>query len=60
MIACFVCNNLKGDFVPEEATHEDRVWSARNHIMERRSERMKDFDSWCEEERQHGERQPEG
>ena len=46
--ACFVCNNLKGAFFPGGSTHEERVVSAREHIMQRRAEKIeKDFRSWC-------------
>ena len=45
--ACFVCNNLKGSFVPEGSTQKKRIASAKEHIMQRRAEKISDeFSSW--------------
>ena len=50
VIACYVCNNLKGFFVPEfELTATNRtayIDAVRDHIMSKRSEKMRDFATW--------------
>ena len=48
VLSCVVCNRLKANFVPEPAidpTKERRkyITAVRKHIMERRSDRLKDF-----------------
>ena len=42
MTACFVCNNLKGDFEPGGSCREEKIVSARQHIMKRRAEKIED------------------
>lgn len=54
VIACYVCNKVKGAFVPEfSLTKSNRVKyinAIRDEIMKRRSKNMRDFASWT-----HGE-----
>ncbi len=49
VLSCFVCNNLRGNFVPIGATVAQRaeyIHLLRVHVMGRRAERMRDFASW--------------
>ena len=48
--ACFVCNNLKGDFCPDGKNRKERIASARAHVMARRAEKLADFASWTHSE----------
>ena len=48
--SCFVCNNLKSDFVPEGSSREARIDSSRQHIMKQRSRKIEeDFKSWWQD-----------
>jgi hypothetical protein len=50
VLSCFVCNNLKGSFVPPDIQMADNrsayIHHIRVHVMSRRAERMQDFASW--------------
>ncbi len=50
VIACAVCNRLKSSFIPKiQLTEKSRVKyidEIRHHVMNRRSEKMKDYASW--------------
>jgi CRISPR/Cas system Type II protein with McrA/HNH and RuvC-like nuclease domain len=54
VIACHVCNKLKGKFVPDFAlTSSNRTKylnAVRDEIMKRRSKNMRDFASWTHAE----------
>jgi hypothetical protein len=49
-LSCFVCNNLKGAFIPSislnPANRAAYIHQIRVHVMARRAERMQDFASW--------------
>jgi len=48
--SCMVCNLLKGDYVPpgpyEKEKRQEFIAQIRQHVMERRAEKMADFISW--------------
>ncbi len=45
--SCYVCNNLKGEFVPEGATKSERIQSSRIYIAGRRDEKInEEFSTW--------------
>lgn len=46
VIACSVCNNLKGKYNPEGDNREEMITKARQYIFERRAEKIQDFLSW--------------
>lgn len=46
VIACNVCNNLKGKYNPEGDNREEKIANARKYIFERRAEKIPDFLSW--------------
>jgi len=54
VVACRICNMLKGDYAPPPELYEsDRAGytqKVRAHIATRRAERMVDFFSWTEVE----------
>jgi hypothetical protein len=56
VIACYVCNVLKGDFCPPikltSQTKTRYIDAVRDHIMARRSKHMRDFASWTHEEKE--------
>ena len=47
--ACYVCNNLKGDFKDHKyaPTREEKLRLARRYVMGRRAQKMEVFDPWC-------------
>jgi len=53
VMACFVCNNLRGAFVPDFPLTDRRKFidAIRDEIMHRRSKHMRDYASWT-----HGDR----
>lgn len=50
VLSCFVCNNLKSNFVPSIALGPDNraayIQLVRVHVMGRRAECMQDFATW--------------
>lgn len=54
VIACYVCNKLKGRFVPDFALTDSNgikyLNAVRDEIMMRRSKNMRDFASWTHAE----------
>ena len=50
VIACAVCNMLKGDYAPgtklTEANRIEYIAEIRKHIMSQRANKMKDYASW--------------
>ena len=50
VIACAVCNRLKGDYVPDtkltEANRIEYIAEIRRHVMKQRANKMKDYASW--------------
>ncbi len=55
VIACYVCNKLKGEFKPNFAlTQLNRIAyidAVRDEIMKRRSKNMRDYASWTHSEK---------
>lgn len=55
VIACYVCNKLKGAFVPDvpltSSNRTQYINSIRDYIMSRRSHYMSEFASWTHAER---------
>lgn len=50
VIACAVCNRLKGDFIPDDEyvaeKRADYIAAIRERVMNRRAVRMADYASW--------------
>jgi len=63
VIACFVCNMLRGSFMPEiefnKKTRTKYIDAIRDHIMNARSRNMRNFASWTHEEKDNPPQPPQ-
>ena len=54
VIACYPCNKLKGDFIPDfpliKGNRTKYINAVRDEIMRRRSKNMRDYASWTHDE----------